>query len=70
MQSSKKPRKNTTVENQTKFVFRLPSDLYEWIQREAQGKYRSMNSVMIEALQEYKAKRTPVTGHEDNPDAK
>ncbi len=54
MTQSKKPKKNTTVDNQVKFAFRVPPELYEWLQLEAQSQYRSMNSLMIEALQQFK----------------
>jgi predicted HicB family RNase H-like nuclease len=58
MSTSKKPKKTTTVENQTKFAFRLPSDLYEFLEQEAKANGRSMNSQLIQILQDYRTTTT------------
>lgn len=36
-----------------RYPLRLPDNLYEWFQEEAQRQYRSANSLMVAALREY-----------------
>jgi len=49
------------VEKRTKKVKRsilIPEDLYRWFERYASGTYKNVNSIIIEAMAEYKDRRT------------
>lgn len=37
---------------------RAPMDVIEWMKGRARERFTSMNSIMVEALREYKEKRT------------
>ena len=52
LQPSKKTKKTTTIENQVKFAFRLPAELYALLEQEATQNGRSINSQLIQILKE------------------
>ena len=41
-----------------RYPLRLPEDLYEWLQEEAKRQYRSVNSLMVSVLLEYRERQT------------
>ena len=52
MAEKRTPKKVTTVENQVKFSFRVPADMYEKLEKEAIKNGRSINSQLIQILRE------------------
>jgi predicted HicB family RNase H-like nuclease len=50
MNTSKKPKKTTSIENQTKFAFRLTDELYKQLEKSARKNGRSMNSQLTTFL--------------------
>lgn len=52
--TEKRPsKKTTTVENQVKFSFRVPGDLYEKLEKDAIRNGRSINYQLIWVLKEH-----------------
>ena len=52
MIEKRKPRKITTVENQVKFSFRVPAEVYEKLEQEAVQDGRSINYQLIQILRD------------------
>lgn len=44
--------------NQWRGQTRAPADLMKWVKSHAGDRFTSMNSIIVEALREYKARRT------------
>jgi hypothetical protein len=40
-------------------TFRLPEELYEWLRRESFETRQAMNTIVVTALQELRARRQP-----------
>lgn len=64
MPEPRKPRKITTVENQVKFSFRVPAEVYEKLEQEAIKNGRSINYQLIQILKDRYAPDTTATAHQ------